>query len=96
MFDLEPIDDTEQEKTKGRDAVLLAQRNEQILRRYLWHSRERKLTYEWILEQLVIEFKLSESTLGQLIGNSSAELYNMKQEPMTIGQLREKYPYAKW
>ena len=88
---------TEYDKERGRDAELLMLRNEHLLYRYIFiGTMHPEMKYEFIVKQLVKEFYLSESTIGQIIAKNGDVLHRIRKENNDLRLLREKYPFFKW
>jgi hypothetical protein len=97
LFDV-PAAAEPDEESRGRSAELLALRNEHIFHRYIYHTLEGKGKYlrEYIIEQLVAEFYLSKSTLGQLLDANVDEIMRIRREWPSTKELNAKYPPPKW
>jgi hypothetical protein len=92
-----PDEEERSSDMRGRDPELVALRNEHILYRYVWMCRVYpSRVYEWYIQQLKMEFYLSESTLGQMIEDSGTKLHLIRMEGKNNRQLREKYPSFSW
>ena len=91
----EVMDDAAKEKKLGRDAELLALRNEQILHRYVFYIKQH-LVYPKVVNLLMQEFRLSESTIGQMLNENEPEVTELRKNFPTTAQLNKKYPFANW
>ena len=67
-----------EEKVKGRSAELHGERNEWICARFYYYKVFTVYRYDLILSILKREFKVSESTLSQIIQLSECEVYLKK------------------
>lgn len=85
-------EDMAAEDKRGRDAELVALRDEQLLYWYEFMSREGKLSYTWIVQELVKLFYLSASTIGQKIAENGDIIRRIKTERLSADALRKKYP----
>lgn len=85
-------DETDTEDQRGRDPELVALRDEQMLYWYEFMARDGKLSYRWIVQELVRLFYLSASTIGQKIADNGDVIRRMKTERLSADALRKKYP----
>jgi len=93
----EVLELAEGEKKQGRDAELLAGRNELILRRFVYIGTNRPdMKYEFVVKELVRTFYLSDYTIGKIIEENRDVLQRIRKEPLDAKALREKYQDYVW
>jgi hypothetical protein len=96
LFPLDKAVEETEERSQGRDAELVAARNEQIIYRWhYWGTLTRKLWPE-ASKLLAQEFYLSEVTLYKIVQENGALRRRLINENITVKMLRDKYPLAKW
>lgn len=88
--------DNSKSDRKGRSRELLNNRNEKLFHRFYYYSKILQYSYVQVLNALVIEFDISESTLVQLIAKSATELTVIRDKKLTRQQLKRRYPYYNW
>lgn len=81
---------------RGRSPELIARRNDKVFCRYYYFSRIIKLKYELVLEALISDFDLTESTLIQIIEQNTSAIAELKTNNVTREQLKAKYPSFYW
>lgn len=85
-----------EKKQRGRDSSLIEQRNEKLLHRYFFYGHYTKYRTDYIYEQLMFEFDLTEERIFRLISKHSNAIKQLRNDPPTIKQLAEKYPFYNW
>jgi hypothetical protein len=86
-----------EEKKKGRDAELIAIRDECLYHRYFYFHRYLGITiYEQQMELLSRDFSLSKDTIPRIIEKYVSEIQRLKNEPPTLDELKEKAKANGW
>ena len=95
LFGEELLDDARNDRP-GRDAELIALRNEQIMYRYYYYVAFQDKRWDKVLGLLNEEFRLSEVTLGKIIQENSELRRQIMLAKPTLAEIRKKYTLARW
>ncbi len=86
-----------EEKSKGRDAELLALRDEFMYHRYYYYRTFMGMVLvEQVVEALKDDVFLSEETIPRIIDKYVVELRRLKNDAPDIGYFRKRWPKFKW
>jgi hypothetical protein len=85
--------DVEAEDKRGRSPEWIARRNEHLLYRYWWYSKDGRCNMGWVCDRLSWEFYITPSTIGQLIEDNTGKIAVIKKEGLSDRQLREKFSW---
>src|SRR5690348_13525759 len=84
-------------KKKGRSASLHARRNECLVHRYYYYgSQPHRPSFESIVAILSDEFFINPSTIVILLSKNYMLLREVKTNPPSIPDLKEKWPQFVW
>jgi hypothetical protein len=85
-------------KVRGRDAQLLARRNERLCHRLWYYRNFTTHHHDLVLELLELEFEISISTITQVTQLDACEvvLQQLRKLNPDLGYFREKYPLMSW
>lgn len=81
---------------KGRNAFLIQHRNQKLAARFYYYSHILELKFSRCLENLSIEFDLTESRICDLISEQSHRISEMEMKGISPAELRKAYPFMTW
>lgn len=91
---------TEQElpkqSNKGRNADLIAQRNECLIDRYFYLGETTGLRYELLVKRVAQEFFLSAVTVPEIINDNLDKLLQLKKAKPGKKYFQEKWQHLAW
>lgn len=99
LFGDEVTDVADQDGHKpGRSEDLIFARDRELATRYFWWQQFTIARYDYVLEQLELEFKLSASTITQrlALGHISSRINELKKLDPEVGYFMREYPYRVW
>lgn len=81
---------------KGRNAYLIQYRNQKLVARFYYYSHLLGLKFSRCLENLSIEFDLTESRICDLISEQSQSVSELESKGVSVAELRKTYPFMAW
>lgn len=81
---------------KGRNAVLVADRDHLLIARYFFYGTYTSLRFESIIKNISGEFFLSERRVSDIVEANISTLKQLRAEPPSIKDLRAKWPHLSW
>lgn len=96
LFTDQSIQEMQPAARKGRNAGLLARRDDLLLHRYVYYAIHTDLRPEKVHEQLQAEFHLTQRHFLAIIYARAADVRIIRQQAPTITQLRSRYPHLMW
>jgi hypothetical protein len=94
--DVIPQDIIDKTDRSGRSDALLNDRNCCLLARYYYYMRYKEKCYEEILDKLVDEFFLSAIRINRLIQQNVSLVKKLKDNDVSLYQLKNHWPQFKW
>ncbi len=91
-----PVNNSDKCQRKGRNDVLIEQRNNCMLARYYYYSCIRAKKYDEILSIIVKEFFLSPSRISKILLDKLDDIKKMKENGISVYQLQNLWPQFKW
>jgi hypothetical protein len=87
---------TEEQKKKGRDAELVAQRDECLFHRYYYYAKLHRVDFEPAMRILCEEFFLSTDTIPRIVNEYTVQLRQLMNGQPDLNYFRRKYPHLVW
>jgi hypothetical protein len=87
------LTDGVQDDRRGRSPEWIERRNDHLLYRYWWYSKDGRSNMVWVYERLSWEFYITPSTIGQLIEDNLDTIAAIKKEGLTDKELRAKFSW---
>lgn len=81
---------------KGRSSYLIQHRNKRLVARFYYYSHLLGLKFSRCLENLSLEFDLTESRICDLISEQSHLVSEMEIKEISLTELRKTYPFMVW
>lgn len=81
---------------RGRNEILIENRNECLFYRFYYYARIKKLRYEDVLEVISNEFFLSPRTISNLFTDKSEYQKEVFKEKLSLKELEKKFNFLKW
>lgn len=81
---------------RGRNEMLIENRNECLFYRFYYYSRIKRLRYEDVLEVISNEFFLTPRTISNLIADESEYQKEVFKEKLSVKELEKKFDFLKW
>lgn len=83
-------------KDKGRDKVLLEERNACIVYRYYYHAKIKRMRFEKVIDELRNEFFLSSRTITDIIAKQNDAIKQVFNEKPSLRILSYKFKLFRW
>ncbi len=84
------------EGNAGRSRRLIDLRNTALCDRYYFHQKVKHYHYAKCVEELSNEFFISQIEITKILRNQQEYLNTLRNDPPTVKQLREKWPWMLW
>lgn len=84
------------EGSKGRSSRLIEKRNRAMCNRYYYHQKINSCHYAKCVEELSTEFFISQIEVTKILRNMAEYLNELRTQPPTIKQLRERWSFMCW
>lgn len=95
--DVEEQEDTLTDKKKGRNADLIDQRNDLLAHRLAWYRLfYKQLSYDDVLEKLVLEFQIAPFTIGDLLLKMASDIRAIQMTEPSRDYFRKKFSWWVW
>lgn len=81
---------------KGRNSELIVNRNQKLAARFYFYSCIIGLKFSKCLENLILEFDISESRICDLLAENADVISGLEHKDITLQQLKQHYPFLNW
>jgi hypothetical protein len=81
---------------RGRNEILIENRNECLLYRYYYYAKIKRLRYEDVLEVVSKEFFISTRTITNILMEESEYQKKVFKEKLDVKELEKKFDFLKW
>lgn len=88
--------ETPSKTKKGRNPILIAQRNDCLIDRYYYYGKFHNSRYSFIIETLSTEFFISEVTIPDVINDNFNKLSELKKLQPSQKYFKDKWPHMMW
>ncbi len=82
--------------TKGRSSIHIKNRNAKLAARFYWYSCILELKFSRCLQELELEFDITESTICDLISANSDLIASLESNAVSVQQLKTRFPFLNW
>lgn len=84
------------QSNRGRNSELIQFRNRKLVARFYYYSVLLDLKFSRCLKNLVLEFDITESRIGDILSAYSDELTTLERQSVGVVELRKAYPFMAW